>query len=263
MMGGDGQRTRPEQLPQTPGNSELSVALDDREIVSRLTGYLSGAGKPAARAIDSLLAGPFRGLGRTAIVGGMVRDIARGTEFSTDIDLVVEDSAAHVADVALSLGARPNVMGGWTAAYEGFDIDFWALQSSWAVRAGHVDARVLEDFPKTTFFRHDAAAFDIVNLKMISSEVFWHDLRTQAIEINLEPTPVPVGNIYRAAKRILLWGLRPGPSLAAFIDRNLNTSCFAALLEMGARKGDRPFLAPFANAPELIDALLYKGIRRW
>lgn len=155
----------------------------------------------------------------------------------------------------LPLAARRNVFGGWRARFGNADIDFWAFESTWTLRTGLVDGRSLDDFPKTTFFTHDAAFFDLNSHRVVSDCIFWDAIKRGEIEINLEPTPSIEGNLYRAARRILGWGLVVGPRLRRFIERHLDHDSFLKLREIEARKGHPVLIALFNSAEELKIAL--------
>ncbi len=225
------------------------------EVVSERIEALLGRSADLGNAVRSLLSGPFRDFERTAIVGGMVRDVARGVPFNSDIDIVIEASASHVGMVASSIGARSNSFGGWTADWMGFEVDFWALETTWAVRTGLVQASSINDIPKTTFFNHDAAVFDLQKRRVICEDQFLAGLREREIEVNLSPSPTIEGNLYRAARRILLWHLVPGRRLRDFIIDHLDDPAFCSMRYRENRKRETPLFASFASAVELRDRL--------
>jgi hypothetical protein len=107
--------------------------IDDRDVERRIGAFLWGGSNTIGASLHSLLTGPFSHFKRSAIVGGMVRDIALGSSFNSDIDIVIDATTGEVASVAVAVNARPNIFGGWTARRGGTDIDFWAFESTWAV----------------------------------------------------------------------------------------------------------------------------------
>jgi hypothetical protein len=225
----------------------MEIATNDMDVERRINDFLWGGSNHIGKTLDNLLKGPFSRFSRCAIVGGMVRDIARGDDFNSDIDIVIDGTTQDVADVARSLGARINAFGGWTTRHCNADIDFWALESTWALRTGLVEGRSLEIFPKTTFFTHDSAFFDLNDRRVVSDGMFWNAIRRREIEINLEPTPLPDGNLYRAVKRILNWDLNVGPRLSRFIELHLNVGSFQRLVEMELRKQHPALIANFSS----------------
>lgn len=237
-------------------NSNAGIAADDQDVERRISAFLWRDPNPFGAALDSLMDGPFAHFKRCAIAGGMVRDIARGDAFDSDIDIVIEATIDEVATVAASLGARRNVFGGWRTRFGDADIDFWAFESTWTLRTGLVKGRSLDDFPKTTFFTHDAAVFDLNSHRVVSHGIFWDAIKRGEIEINVEPTPSIEGNLYRAARRILGWGLVVGPRLRRFIERYLDDDSFRKLLKIEAGKGHPPLIVRFQNSTELKAAVL-------
>lgn len=64
------------------------------------------------------------------------------------------------------------------------------------------------------------------------------------------------GNLLRAARRILLWGYRPGSTLRVFIEDNLNEAVFRSVSNTEASLFQSPVTKSFNGAFELKAALL-------
>ncbi|RYG96867.1 MAG: hypothetical protein EON58_11080 [Alphaproteobacteria bacterium] len=181
---------------------------------------------PVSRLRD-LLAGPFSSLGRVAIVGGFVRDFARDGRraFRSDIDLVIEAPRHEVDALALELAAIPNRFGGYAFHHPHWKVDFWSLETTWAVVNGHATADRLEDIVNVTFFDCDAILYDLGNKRIVADDAYFSRLAMNQIDINLRPNPSEEGNLLRAIRRVFCWGAEPGPALRTFIVQNLDDDC--------------------------------------
>ena len=89
------------------------------------------------RILRSFLERELRPLGDAAVMGGLVRDFARGGReaFASDVDIVIDARAGAVSDLAGRLSAQANRFGGFGCRVGPWRVDFWALETTWAVRA--------------------------------------------------------------------------------------------------------------------------------
>jgi hypothetical protein len=200
----------------------MSIAPNELALKRRVDRYLWTNRSNEMAALQLQLSANFRSFSRVAIIGGLVRDFAREgrSGFKSDVDLVIEAPSEKVSNLATKLGARQNRFGGWGYKDGPWKIDFWALETTWARK--YVPVQRLEDIVLTTFFDSDAVAYDLWDRRLICGEGYLDQLRRGTLEINLLPNPSPMGNLVRAVRRIVLWNVRPGPELAAFIDKNLD-----------------------------------------
>ncbi|MDK1386575.1 hypothetical protein QN224_14285 [Sinorhizobium sp. 8-89] len=242
----------------------MTVAADVHIVKRRMDDYLWREKTLASRRLRHVLGTHFYKFENVAIVGGMVRDFARvgKTGFLSDVDLVVDAPPSEVADLARTIDAKANSFGGFSLAEPGWNVDFWALETTWAVREGHVRARGLPDFPRSTFFNYDAILYDIRKRRVLCGDTYFAGLHQKVMEINLLPNPTTVGNLYRAVRRILLWDLSAGPKLQAFIRDNLDESGFRDVVKADNRKSATPFLYKYKSAQELSQAVMCKEYRR-
>lgn len=114
----------------------------------------------------------------------------------------------------------------------------------------------LSDIPKTTFFDCDAVCYDYRAKAIYASPEYLPRLRARTIDINLLPNPSVEGNLLRAARRILLWGGRPGETLRTFIDEYLDEASFRSIADTEADLFQNPVTQAFDGAAELKAALL-------
>ena len=165
-------------------------------------------------------------MGRLVLIGGMLRDIALfgNAGFRSDLDFVIDpyDYDAFRRRMA-EIGAKVNRFGGYALPFRRWQIDVWPLERTWANVEGHVKVRTVRDLRKVTFFRCDAAIYDLSHRRIIARQGYFDDLRERLLEINLEPNPNPQGNAVRAIRYALLKGFRWGPSLTRFVAEAIET----------------------------------------
>lgn len=189
-------------------------------------------GKPI-QYLREILDTHFMAFPRVAIVGGLVRDIARRGKvgFKSDIDLVIAADNSEVARLATRLNAIPNRFGGYASRHPHWKIDFWALETTWAATHGHARVEGVEDIVDTTFFDCDAICYEIKSRKIHAATDYLARLKAGVIDINLLPNPSIDGNLLRAIRRILSWGYHPGPRLRMFIEQNLTDARLAEIAD--------------------------------
>lgn len=236
----------------------MSIAPDIRCLKGRLDRYVWENSATEAVLLRKLLKehfGQFEGVG---IIGGLVRDFARGGRFAfkSDLDLVIDGDPAHVAALAERVGARANRFGGFGFTAGPWKIDFWALEYTWAATAGHVIVRELADVVRCTFFDWDAVMYDLVRKRVVCDKAYLERIRSRRLEISLRPNPGELGNLLRAARRIVRWGLQPGPVLTTFIKAHLDAAAFAEIKETERRKYADRVLDEFEDPDHLRQFLL-------
>lgn len=200
---------------------------------------------------------------RVAIIGGMVRDLARQGKggFRSDIDLVVDAPVDDVSCLAHELSAIPNRYGGFGYRHPNWKVDFWALESTWAFVNGHVKISRIEDLLGCTFFDCDAVLYDFHERAIICDDDYLDKLRSGIIDVKLRQTPSLEGNLLRAVRRLLLWDCRPGPELARLILENLDDERFQKLKMKEEFEYTNKILLHFKNSNHLIDCLLKREER--
>lgn len=242
----------------------MMVAAKSHILKRRIDDYVWRDNTLASRRLRYVLGTHFARFDNVAIVGGMVRDFARvGKQgFKSDIDLIVHAPVEEVADMARSVRAKTNIFGGHSITEQGWNVDFWALESTWAVREGHITAGGLTDFIRSTFFDYDAVLYDIKSRQVLHGDSYLEGLQRKVMDVNLLPNPTVIGNLYRAIRRILLWDLSAGERLKAFIADNLDSTGFRDVVAMDNRKSSTPFLYRYKNATELREAVTCRQYRR-
>lgn len=214
-------------------------------------------GLPIQR-LREILATKFEPLGPVAIIGGLVRDLARKGKvgFRSDIDLVIDAEPARVAALAAELDATPNRFGGFASVHPHWKVDFWSLPNTWASAVGLVRTNTLADLVDTTFFDCDAICYEVQKRKVHALPGYLERLAERTIDVNLLPNPSIDGNLLRAARRILLWHFRPGPGLRAFIERELNKESFDRIIATEQMVYSNDVVSTFSGPRSLAEALL-------
>jgi len=238
--------------------SQLSVARDRRVLKGRLDRFVWENATPEAILLRRLLSEHFMQFDGVGIIGGLVRDFALGGRyaFKSDLDLVIQDDPRKVAELASRVGAVANRFGGYGYSEGPWKIDFWALQNTWAATAGHVAVRSLADVVQCTFFDWDAVVYDLHERRVVCDKTYFQRIHSRRLEISLRSNPGEMGNLLRAARRIIRWHLTPGPVLTRFIAERLDDETFTLLKATERRKYGNRTLDAFTSAAQLRSALL-------
>lgn len=237
----------------------MSVAPDLSSLKKRLDRFFGDDNKSKEmERLRNIRKRHFDRFKNVGVIGGLVRDFARGgrSAFKSDLDLVIEASSVEVACLAESVGASPNRFGGYGFVDGPWKIDFWALERTWAATSGHVHVSHLPDVIRCTFFDWDAVVYDIKLKKLSCDRDYLEKIRSSRLEINLRANPSELGNLLRAARRIIRWGLEPGPVLRSFIVERLDNQAFDRMRAEERQKFSFRVTDEYDDAEKLKDALL-------
>lgn len=166
----------------------------------------------------------LQSLGEVALVGGAIRDLARGGRkgFASDLDFVVFGSSREkFREAMLSANGRPNRFGGFALPFRHWKIDVWHLEDTWARTAGIRQVQELRDLLSCTFFDWDSVAFDLRTEQLIFGQDYLTRLNSGVMNLCLEDNPNPGGSLVRALRRAALWNIRFGVQLTEFSRRYL------------------------------------------
>lgn len=183
------------------------------------------------RLLRSFLEGDLRPLGDAAVVGGLVRDFARGGRkaFASDVDIVIDARAGAVSDLAARLSAQPNRFGGFGCRVGPWRVDFWARETTWAVRCGGARADHLSDLVGCTFFDWDGALYRLWDRELVVPGDYLDRIASSVLDVRFRPTPSLESNLLRAVRRLVLWNARAGDHLRSFVEEHLDDAAFAML----------------------------------
>jgi len=194
---------------------------------------------------------------------GRLDRVARGgrSAFKSDLDVVIRGNPVRVEALAQRVNAVANRFGGYGFAAGPWKIDFWALRNTWAAKAGHVKVNDFSDVVHCTFFDWDAVIYDLTRRRVVCDKDYLERIRSRKLEISLRQNPGELGNLLRAARRLVRWRLVAGPLLKSFIIENLNDHTFFVMKATERRKYADRVLDTFSNAAHLRSALLKPDYR--
>lgn len=234
----------------------MSIAPNIPALKRRLDRYFWANDTGEMVFLRQVLEDRFTAFDRIAVIGGLVRDFAREGRagFRSDLDLVIDAPADHVAALAAELGAISNRFGGFGCKQGPWKIDFWALETTWARR--HVPVQRLEDIVACTFFDWDAIAYDLKGRRLICADNYLGPIHKRTLDVNLLPNPSPLGNLVRAVRRLVLWKLQAGPSLQRFIGEHLDEAALRFIHAKEAELYASAVSTQWSTADEARAALL-------
>jgi|GEM_PF-1561068 len=235
----------------------MIIARDEKILKRRVDDYLWRDKSKTVLALRQVLVAEFGDFEKVSIFGGMIRDIARGGKrgFRSDVDLVIDAPVAQVKELAKKMAAKPNLFGGFGYTSTRWEIDFWALETTWAHKQGHIKASSVDDLMEGTFFDWDAVHYDIKSRKLHSQSGYLEKIRSRTLGVNLVKTPSAVGNAVRAVRRVLLWDLKASQSLLDFVDQVVSDEGLEALSHYEKRKYQSSVCEVYAERGRLLKAL--------
>ena len=235
----------------------MIIARDDKILKRRMDDYLWRDKSKTVMALRQVLVAEFGDFEKVSIFGGMIRDIARDGKrgFQSDVDLVIDAPAEQVKELAERLSAKPNLFGGFGYTSTRWEVDFWALETTWAYKQGHISASSVDDLMEGTFFDWDAAHYDIKSRQLHSQPGYLERIRSRTLGINLVNTPSAVANAVRAVRRVLLWDLRASQSLLDFVEQVVLDEGIEALSRYEKRKYQSSVCEVYAERSRLLEHL--------
>lgn len=154
---------------------------------------------------------------RPFLFGGVLRDlmVPAARRAIRDIDIVVgEISPSVLEELFRPFVIRRTRFGGLHLQIEGWDVDIWTLDQTWAFAQGLVQPAGFESLPATTFLNVEAVAAALAVLRgrprQVISQGFFEAFRDRNLDINLEVNPYPA----LCAVRSLIAAARLGFSLS-------------------------------------------------
>ncbi len=221
-------------------------AGDASALRRRVQRYLSLGNQADRRSLILDVIPVFRSLGAAAIIGGMVRDLAREgpSGYSSDIDLVIDpyDYEGFRSEMR-RLGAIPNRFGGFALELGSWSVDAWALGDTWARTSGLRAVERFEDLLDCTFFDWDALAYDLERDDILVRDDYFERIASGVLGINLRDNPNPPGSAVRALRRAVLWNVRLSGPLAEYVLDVERSFGWKRLVALDASAFARPVLA--------------------
>lgn len=150
---------------------------------------------------------------RAVLFGGALRDImVFGNErIPRDFDIVVDVNAAELSDLFQSRIRRKTRFGGLQILQDGWPLDIWPLDRTWAFEHMAL-APTFENLPKTTFLNVEAIAVDLWNphgsKRNLYEHQFFSAIASRTVEVNFRENPYPLLCVVRSL--ITAWRLNFG-----------------------------------------------------
>lgn len=163
------------------------------------------------------------------IFGGMLRDmILKGnSEFSSDVDIVLYGDKQNIFEDFMSqFSAKKNQFDGYRLHLDGWDIDIWLFQNTWAFRNDVVTGKDPIDLIKTTFFNWDSIGYLVNEKELFFSEDYFLNINNRFLDINLEKNPNIVGSLKRIIKFLISYNAKLSPRLCYYFCNNIEKLSF-------------------------------------
>jgi hypothetical protein len=235
----------------------VTVAANKKTLKRRVDDYLWRDESKTVQNLRSILHQHFWDFDNVAVIGGMVRDLGRKgvSGFKSDVDLVIDAPEDDVAKLAQLLGARANQFGGFGFQGARWKIDFWALETTWALRAGHISVTSLEDLIQGTFFDWDAVLYELKSRRIMCTDEYIATLNSGLLGLNLRATPSSIGNAVRAIRRIIEWDVCATEGLIDFVDEVLGTEGLGEITRYEKERYTNSITSFFGSRDQLVYSL--------
>ena len=144
--------------------------------------------------------------GNVYLFGGILRDLAMfGRKgFASDIDLVVDGEWGHVQSYLRAVDASLNRFGGFRLIVDGWPIDLWSAQDTWAIRRGLVQYTSIWSLTKTTILNWDAILLNWDTKRILCGHDYFTDVQERTMDIVLAENPNPLGAVIRAFRHLCM-----------------------------------------------------------
>lgn len=174
-----------------------------------------------------------------AIFGGAIRDVASGVQGRAprDVDIVVDNTTTEELRAIFGTYVIGETrFGGLRLQSEGWSVDMWPLDSTWAFRSGLVAPASLENITNTVFLNIEAVALEWTSL-VFGRRHFFHNgffecLRTKTLDVVLAENPNPELCVVRTFVIARRMGFLLSPSLGSVLARIISDSSTERLMQM-------------------------------
>lgn len=220
-----------------PTPERLAEQQGELRLRNRLSKFVRGDARwkqPLQQALARLLQNDWSAV----LFGGVLRDLAvsERVEVPRDADVVVYGpSRQDLENVFGDLVTHKNRFGGLRLRTQGWLIDIWRLQDTWAVKTGLVPAQGIEDLVRTTFFNIEAIAADIHTVKgrprHVYSSRFFDAITEQTLDVNLEENPYPGLCVVRTILMAIRLDFLLSRRLASYVVKQASKISMTRLIE--------------------------------
>lgn len=142
--------------------------------------------------------------GEMYLFGGLIRDVAlygkRG--FASDIDVVIDGDWDVISDYLSGRGAKRNRFGGFRFVFDGWPIDVWSAEETWAIKHGCIEYRGISSLTDTTILNWDSILMNWRTKNFIHPKTYFPQLVKRHLELVLEENPNPLGMAVRVFRHL-------------------------------------------------------------
>jgi hypothetical protein len=171
--------------------------VEATDLRAKLSDFLTNRVKkrvPLQKALDRLEKHPWK----SVVFGGVLRDLALfgNAKPPRDVDVVVLDAnGPELEGLYEDILYRKNRFGGLQLRSQGWLIDVWAIQDSWAFKQKLIAPIGFDQLVQTTFLNVEAIAIEVTTSpgipRKIYSAGFFEAIRQRVLDISFEPNPFP------------------------------------------------------------------------
>jgi hypothetical protein len=181
-----------------------SKGLPERTLRKRVSSFLTRKARGRERLAEAL-----EQIGMVSdsafFFGGFMRELLLhgGVVQPRDIDIVVSGAASEILYSQFKdYVERRTRFGGLSLRVDGWRIDLWPLEETWAFRSGLCGTPAFSRLPSTTFLNLEAIVVEVATRpgreRNLYSRGFFEALASKVLEVNLEPNPYPELAIVRS-----------------------------------------------------------------
>ena len=163
-----------------------------------------------------------------------------GRAVPRDVDLVVQSSDSEALTRILSGFVRRRTrFGGYVLGNNGWRVDVWPLEQTWALREGLVRSFDPDGLVRSTFLNIEAVAVSLRPQgrtgRVVYDNGFFESIREAVLDINLEENPYPELCIVRSLISAASLNFSLSARLAGYIHSHSRTIGIDSLLEVQVR----------------------------
>lgn len=144
--------------------------------------------------------------GELYLFGGILRDIALSGKkgFNSDIDIVVDGDWLSCEHYLQKKGAIKNKFGGYRLQIEGWPIDIWNAQKTWAITQGLIEYKGIASLTNSTVLNWDAILMNWRTRNFVARTGYIDSLKARRLDVILEKNPNPIGMAVRVFRHLCM-----------------------------------------------------------
>lgn len=215
---------------------ELNITKEKARLKKQISSFFSRNEEWSLRLLNAFEQKGWRGV----LFGGVPRGVHATDRYNPrDLDIVMSDKDfPSFADCFSSYIIRHTRFGGIHLEWADIEMDVWPLSSTWAFREKLVSPISFDGLVKTTFFKTDALAVEIVPQirggRIVYENGFFKAWESRILEINLEANPFPELCVVRGIRLADVYKFALSPHFVWYLIRVLDEISLNSLEEIQA-----------------------------